>query len=205
MQRFHLHPDNPQPRLLAKAAEALARGALLACPTDCSYVLLCEPTDKTAVERIRALRRLDDQHPFTLLCRDLSQVSTYATLGTAEHRLLRASTPGPYTFVLPATREVPRRLQDRRRAVGIRICDHAVPQGLLALRDTPLLSSTLQLPGDAFPLVDPDDIAARLGKQIDLLLDTGTGDYQVTTVVAFEDGVPRVIRPGKGDPSRFGA
>lgn len=205
MQRFHVHPDNPQQRLLGKAAEALARGALLACPTDCSYVLLCEPTDKTAVERIRALRRLDDQHPFTLLCRDLSQVSTYATLGTAEHRLLRASTPGPYTFVLPATREVPKRLQDRRRAVGIRICDHTAPQGLLALRDAPLLSSTLQLPGDAFPLIDPDDIAERLGKQIDLLLDTGPGDYQVSTVVAFEDGVPQVIRPGKGDPSRFGA
>ena len=205
MQRFHVHPDNPQPRLLGKAAEALARGTLLACPTDCSYVLLCEPTDKTAVERIRALRRLDGQHPFTLLCRDLSQVSTYATLGTAEHRLLRASTPGPYTFVLPATREVPKRLQDRRRAVGIRISDHAVPLGLLALRDAPLLSSTLQLPDDEFPLVDPDDIAERLGKHIDLLLDAGPCDYQVSTVVAFEDGVPQVIRPGKGDLSRFGA
>ncbi|HCO43055.1 MAG TPA: threonylcarbamoyl-AMP synthase [Gammaproteobacteria bacterium] len=205
MQRFHVHPDNPQQRLLGKAAEALARGALLACPTDCSYVLLCEPTDKTAVERIRALRRLDGQHPFTLLCRDLSQVSTYATLGTAEHRLLRASTPGPYTFVLPATREVPKRLQDRRRAAGIRISDHAVPLGLLALRDAPLLSSTLQLPDDEFPLVDPDDIAERLGKHIDLLLDAGPCDYQVSTVVAFEDGVPQVIRPGKGDLSRFGA
>ena len=204
MQRFHLHPQNPQPRLLAKAAEAIARGALLACPTDCSYVLLCEPTDKTAVERIRALRGLDDDHPFTLLCRDLSQVSTYATLGTAEHRLLRACTPGPYTFVLPATREVPKRLQDRRRSVGIRISDHAVPLGLLALRDTPLLSSTLQLPGEDFPLTDPDEIAERLGKRVDLLLDSGPGDYQVSTVVAFDDGVPRVLRPGKGDPARIG-
>jgi tRNA threonylcarbamoyl adenosine modification protein (Sua5/YciO/YrdC/YwlC family) len=204
MQRLHLHPQNPQPRLLAKAAEALARGALVVCPTDCSYVLLCEPTDKAAVDRIRALRGLDDDHPFTLLCRDLSQVSTYATLGTAEHRLLRACTPGPYTFVLPATREVPKRLQDRRRSVGIRISDHAVPLGLLALRDTPLLSSTLQLPGEDFPLTDPDEIAERLGKRLDLLLDAGPGDYQVSTVVAFDDGVPRVLRLGKGDPARLG-
>jgi tRNA threonylcarbamoyl adenosine modification protein (Sua5/YciO/YrdC/YwlC family) len=204
MQRFHVHPDNPQRRLLDKAADAIARGAVVACPTDCSYVLLCEPTDKAAVERIRTLRGLDDSHPLTLLCRDLSQVSTYATLGTSEHRLLRASTPGPYTFVLPATREVPKRLQDRRRAVGIRICDHAVPQGLLALREAPLLSSTLQLPGEEFPLVDPDDIEERLGKRIELLLDAGPGDYQVSTVVAFEDGVPSVVRPGKGDLARVG-
>ena len=115
MQRFHLHPENPQPRLLSKAAEAVAGGALLACPTDCSYVLLCDLTDKAAMQRIRALRRLDENHPFTLLCRDLKQVSVYATLGTTEHRLLRAAAPGPYTFLLAATREVPKRLQDKRR------------------------------------------------------------------------------------------
>ncbi|MBC7161227.1 L-threonylcarbamoyladenylate synthase [Immundisolibacter sp.] len=204
MQRFHLHPENPQPRLLGKAAEAVAGGALLASPTDCSYVLLCDLTDKAAMQRIRALRRLDEDHPFTLLCRDLKQVSVYATLGTAEHRLLRAAAPGPYTFLLAATREVPKRLQDKRRTVGVRISSHPVPQGLLALRDEPLLCSTLQLPGDEFPLTDPDDIEDRLGKQVDLLLDAGPGDYQVSTVVAFEDGQARVVRPGKGDLARFG-
>jgi tRNA threonylcarbamoyl adenosine modification protein (Sua5/YciO/YrdC/YwlC family) len=204
MQRFHLHPENPQPRLLGKAAEAVAAGALLAGPTDCSYVLLCDLTDKAAMQRIRALRRLDEDHPFTLLCRDLKQVSVYATLGTTEHRLLRAATPGPYTFLLAATREVPKRLQDKRRTVGVRISSHPVPQGLLALRDEPLLCSTLQLPGDEFPLTDPDDIEDRLGKQVDLLLDAGPGDYQVSTVVAFEDGQARVVRPGKGDLARFG-
>ncbi len=200
MQRFHLHPENPQPRLLGKAAEAVAGGALLASPTDCSYVLLCDLTDKAAMQRIRALRRLDEDHPFTLL----KQVSVYATLGTAEHRLLRAAAPGPYTFLLAATREVPKRLQDKRRTVGVRISSHPVPQGLLALRDEPLLCSTLQLPGDEFPLTDPDDIEDRLGKQVDLLLDAGPGDYQVSTVVAFEDGQARVVRPGKGDLARFG-
>jgi tRNA threonylcarbamoyl adenosine modification protein (Sua5/YciO/YrdC/YwlC family) len=204
MQRFHLHPENPQPRLLGKAAEAVAGGALLASPTDCSYVLLCDLTDKAAMQRIRALRRLDEDHPFTLLCRDLKQVSVYATLGTAEHRLLRAAAPGPYTFLLAATREVPKRLQDKRRTVGVRISSHPVPQGLLALRDEPLLCSTLQLPGDEFPLTDPDDIEDRLGKQVDLLLDAGPGDYQVSTVVAFEDGQARVVRPGKGDLARLG-
>lgn len=204
MQRFHLHPENPQSRLLTKAAEAVAGGALLAGPTDCSYVLLCGLTDKAAMQRIRTLRRLSEDHPFTLLCRDLKQASVYATLGTAEHRLLRAAAPGPYTFLLPATREVPKRLQDRRRTVGVRISSHPVPQGLLALRDEPLLCSTLQLPGDEFPLIDPQDIEDRLGKQVDLLLDAGHGDYQVSTVVAFEDGAATVVRPGKGDLARFG-
>lgn len=204
MQRFHVHPENPQPRLLRQAAEAVAGGELLACPTDCSYVLLCGLTDKAAMQRIRALRRLDENHPFTLLCRDLKRVSVYATLGTTEHRLLRAVAPGPYTFLLAATREVPKRLQDKRRTVGVRISSHPVPQGLLALREEPLLCSTLQLPGDEFPLTDPDDIEDRLGKQVDLLLDAGPGDYQVSTVVAFEDGQARVVRPGKGDLVRFG-
>lgn len=204
MQRFHLHPDNPQLRLLGKAAEAVASGGLIVCPTDCSYVLLCGLTDKTAMQRIRTLRRLAEDHPFTLLCRDLKQVSVYATLGTTEHRLLRAAAPGPYTFLLAATREVPKRLQDKRRTVGVRISAHPVPQGLLALRDEPVLCSTLQLPGDEFPLTDPQDIEGRLGKQVDLLLDAGHGDYQVSTVVAFEDGMARVVRPGKGDLARFG-
>jgi tRNA threonylcarbamoyl adenosine modification protein (Sua5/YciO/YrdC/YwlC family) len=131
-------------------------------------------------------------------------VSTYATLGTTEHRLLRATAPGPYTFLLAATRELPKRLHDRRRTVGVRISSHPVPQGLLALRDEPLLCSTLQLPGDEFPLTDPQDIEDRLGKQVDLLLDAGPCDYQVSTVVAFEDGLARVVRPGKGDLARFG-
>lgn len=204
MQRFHLHPDNPQARLLGKAAEAVAAGALLVCPTDCSYVLACGLTDKAAMQRIRTLRRLAEDHPFTLLCQDLKQVSVYATLGTTEHRLLRAAAPGPYTFLLTATREVPKRLQDKRRTVGVRISSHPVPRGLLALRDEPLLCSTLQLPGDEFPLTDPQDIEDRLGKQVDLLLDAGDGDYQVSTVVAFEDGMARVVRPGKGDLARFG-
>ncbi len=199
MRRFYLHPDNPQPRLLAQAAEAIAGGALAICPTDCSYVLLCGLTDKAAMERLRTLRQLAQDHPLSLLCRDLKQVSTYATLGTTEHRLLRATLPGPYTYLLPATREVPKRLQDRRRTVGIRISTHPVPQGLLALREEPLLCSTLQLPGDAFPLTDPEDMVERLGKLVDLLLDGGHADFHVSTVVAFEDGLPRVVRPGKGD------
>ena len=194
-----VHPTHPQPRLLRQAAEGVQAGAVIAYPTDSCYALGCHLGDKDAMERIRALRGFGKDHHFTLVCRDLSEIAQYAQVDTAAYRLLRAVTPGPYTFLLPATREVPRRLQHpKRRTIGIRVPDHPVAQGLLAALGEPLMSCTLLLPGEDDPPTDAATIAARLGKRLDLLLDGGPCGLAPTTVVDLYTGTPVVVRRGRG-------
>lgn len=203
-QHWRLHPVNPQPRVLKQALELIQGGAILAVPTDASYVLVCHIGDKAAMEKLRRLRQLDDKHHLTLLCRDLSEIGTYAKVDNPVFRLLKAHTPGAYTFILPGTRDVPRRLlHPKKQSIGIRVPDHPVARGLLELLQEPLLSTTLTLPGDSDPLSDPEDILARLHNQIDAVLDAGICSTQATSVIDFSDGVPQVMREGLGDVSAF--
>ena len=203
-QYFQVHPVNPQLRLIRQAVEIIQRGGVIAYPTDSSYALGCHIGDKDAMERIRRIRRLDEKHNFTLVCADLSQLAQYARVANVDFRLLKAHTPGPYTFILPATREVPRRLQHaKRKTIGLRLPDHAVVRALLAELGEPLMSSTLILPSDEAPLFDAAEIRARLEHEIDLVIDAGYCDIQPTTVVELEEGVARVTRIGKGDPTPF--
>lgn len=203
-QHWRLHPVNPQPRVLKQAVELIQGGAILAVPTDASYVLVCHIGDKAAMEKLRRLRQLDDKHHLTLLCRDLSEIGTYAKVDNPVFRLLKAHTPGAYTFILPGTRDVPRRLlHPKKQSIGIRVPDHPVARGLLELLQEPLLSTTLTLPGDSDPLSDPEDILARLHNQIDAVLDAGICSTQATSVIDFSDGAPQVMREGLGDVSAF--
>lgn len=203
-QHWRLHPDNPQPRLLKQAVERLQAGELVAMPTDASYVLACHMGDKAAMERLRRLRQLDDSHHLTLLCRDLSDLSTYAKVDNPTFRLLKAHTPGAYTFILNGTREVPKRLlHPKRQTIGIRVPSHPLALGLLDLLGEPLLSATLHMPGDAEPLNDPDEIALRLARQVDVVLDAGFGGLVSTTVVDLTGDAPVVLREGLGDPAHF--
>lgn len=203
-QHWRLHPDNPQIRLLKQAAERLQAGELLVMPTEASYVLVCHIGDKAALERLRRLRGLDESHHLTLLCRDLSEIGTYAKVDNPVFRLLKAHTPGPYTFILPGTREVPKRLlHPKKQSIGIRVPAHPVAQGLLELLGEPLLSATLIMPGEDEPLNDPEDIVLRLGKLVDVVLDAGYGGLVPTTVVEFADDGPQVLRVGLGDPADF--
>ncbi len=204
-QYFHVHPANPQARLIGKAVEIVRAGGVIVYPTDSCYALGCHIGDKQAMERIQAIRRLDHRHNFTLVCRDLSEVAQYARVTNADYRLLKANTPGPYTFILPATRGVPRRLQNpRRKTIGLRVPDHTVAHALLAELREPLLSSTLLLPGDELPLVDALEIRARLEHQVDLVIDGGHCGLEPTTVVELKDGEVRVARVGKGAVAPFG-
>lgn len=203
-QFFEVHPVNPQPRLIRQAVEIIRRGGLIAYPTDSSYALGFHIGDKPAMERVRQLRRLDDRHNFTLVCRDLSQLAQYARVSNSDFRLLKAHTPGPYTFILPATREVPRRLQHaKRRTIGLRVPDHAVVRALLAELGEPLMSATLQLPGEDWPLADAHDIRTRLEHMLDLVIDAGPCSLEPTTVVELADGTAHVARTGRGDPRPF--
>lgn len=203
-QYFHLHPQNPQPRLVRRAVEIVRAGGVIAYPTDSSYALGCHIGDKGALERIRRIRAIDNSHNFTLVCRDLSEVALYARLSNADYRILRAHTPGPYTFILPATREVPRRLQHpRRRTIGLRVPEHAIAQALLAELREPLMSVTLILPGEELPQNDPEIIRERLEHQVDLVIDGGNCGVEPTTVIALEDGGARVLRSGRGDTRDF--
>lgn len=203
-QYFQIHPDNPQPRLIHQAVSIVQQGGVIVYPTDSSYAIGCHIGDKEAMERIRRLRRVDDSHNFTLVCRDLSEVALYARLSNTDYRILRANTPGPYTFILPATREVPRRLQNpRRKTIGLRIPDHKIAQALLAELREPLMSSTLILPGDDLPLNDPVAIRSRLEHDVDLVIDGGYCGLEPTTVVVLEDGVANISRRGKGDVTGF--
>ncbi len=203
-QHWILHPDNPQPRLLKQAADRLRAGELIVMPTDASYVLACHIGDKAAMERLRRLRGLDDQHHLTLICRDLSEIGTYAKVDNPTFRLLKAHTPGAYTFILAGTREVPKRLlHPKKQTIGIRVPSHPVALGLLALLGEPLLSATLMMPGDVEPLNDPEEIVERLGKLVDVVLDSGFGSLVSTTVVDLSEGSPRVMRVGLGDPADF--
>lgn len=203
-QYFEIHPQNPQLRLIRRAVEIVRLGGVIVYPTDSSYAIGCHIGDKSAMERIRRVRALDDHHNFTLVCRDLSEVALYARLSNSDYRILRAHTPGPYTFILPATREVPRRLQHpRRKTIGLRVPDHAIAQALLAELREPLMSSTLILPGEVLPLNDPEAIRTRLEHQVDLVIDGGNCGFEPTTVVVLEDGVTAIARRGRGDTRDF--
>ncbi|WP_127477384.1 L-threonylcarbamoyladenylate synthase [Sulfurivermis fontis] len=203
-QFFQIHAGTPQPRLIRQAADLLRGGAVIVYPTDSGYALGCLSGDKDAIERIRQIRRLDERHNFTLVCRDLSEIATYAKVDNSTYRLLKQLTPGPYTFILDATREVPRRLQHpKRKTIGIRVPDNAIAQALLAELGEPLMSTTLILPGDDLPLSDPYEFRSQLERQVDLIIDGGYGDLEPTTVIDLVDGVPVVVRQGKGDASRL--
>jgi len=205
-QYFQIHPENPQARLIKRAAEIVRDGGVIAYPTDSSYALGCSLGDKSAMERIARIRRVADRHNFTLVCRDLSEVALYARVSNETYRLLRAHTPGPYTFILVATREVPRRLQNpRRKTIGLRVPSHPIPQALLSELDAPLMSATLTLPGDTHPLSDPQEIRERLEKQVDLVIDGGSCGLEPTTVVDLTGEQPQVTRVGRGDPGPFQA
>ena len=204
-QFFTVHPDNPQPRLMRRAAEILRAGGVIVYPTDSCYALGCHPGDKSAVERIRAIRQVDRRHHFALVCRDLAEVGQYASMDNRQFRLVKAATHGGYTFILRATREVPKRLQHpSRKTIGVRIPDHRVAQALLAELQEPVLSSTLLLPGAEDPLNDARDIRAALEHAVDLVLDCGSCGIVPTTVVDLTGEAPRVIRAGKGSLAVLG-
>lgn len=203
-QFFQIHPDNPQARLVRQAVDIIKQGGVVVYPTDSAYALGCHIGDKTALDRIRRIRKLDDRHNFTLVCRDLSEIATYAKVSNAVYRLLRHTTPGPYTFILPATSEVPRRLMHpKRKTVGLRVPDNAIAAALLADLGEPLMSVTLIMPGDELPLTDPYDIRATLEHEVDLVIDGGYCGMEPTTVVDLADETPLVTRVGKGDVAPF--
>ncbi len=204
-QFFTLHPVNPEARLIKRAVDIVRDGGVIAYPTDSSYALGCHIGDKAAMERIRAIRRVDERHHFTLVCRDLSEIGQYAKVDNAQYRLLKAHTPGSYTFILRATRELPRRLaHPKRSTIGVRVPDHPVTHALLAVLDEPLLSTTLIMPGETTPLNDPQQIRGRLEHALDAIIDGGPCGIEPTTVIDLSDGDPILIRAGKGDPAPFG-
>lgn len=203
-QYFQIHPETPQQRLIHQSVEILKKGGVIAYPTDSAYALGCRLDDKQAMDRIRQIRNLDERHHFTLVCRDLSEIGVYARVNNTAFRLLKAHTPGPYTFILAATREVPRRLlHPKRKTIGLRVPDNNIAQALVAGMGEPLASTTLQLPGDDLPLADAEEIRERLERQVDLVIDGGHGPVEPTTVVDFVEEVPEVVRHGAGDPSAF--
>ena len=204
-QYFNLHPDNPQPRLLAQAVALLNQGGVLAVPTDSGYALVCHLDDKDAAERLRQVRQLDAHHPLSLLCHDLRELANYARVDNAQFRLLKAGTPGPFTFVLPASRQVPKRVSHpRRKTIGLRVPAHTVLQALLAEHGAPLLAATLVMPGEDTPLTDAQDIRERLEKQIAAVIDAGACPAQPSTVIDLSGDVPTVLRHGLGDAARLG-
>ncbi|MDO3386418.1 L-threonylcarbamoyladenylate synthase [Gilvimarinus sp. SDUM040013] len=199
-QFFQVHPDNPQPRLISQAVDIVRSGGIIAYPTDSAYALGCHIGDKMALDRIRMMRKLDKNHNFTLMCRDLSEIATYARVDNQVFRLLKTHTPGPYTFILEGTSEVPRRLRrPKRKTIGLRVPDNKIALALLEELNEPLMSSTLLLPGDEFPLTDPYDIRDTLEHQVELIIDGGFCGLEPTTVVGLTDGTPELIREGKGD------
>lgn len=200
-----VHPKDPQPRNVAEIVAALRAGALLAYPTDSSYALGCHIGDKRAMDRIRRIRQADKDHNFTLVCSDLSEISLYARIENWAYRLLKAHTPGPYTFILTATREVPKRLQHpKRRTIGIRVPDNAIVHAMLEALGEPIMSSTLLLPGDDLPLTDANEIDERIGHEIELIVDGGSAGIEPTTVVDLSSGRVEILRQGRGDTSSLG-
>ena len=199
---IEIHPVDPQPRRIAEIVETIRDGGLIAYPTDSSYAFGCHIGDKRAMDRIRRIRRTDKNHNFTLVCSDLSEISTYARVDNWAYRMLRAMTPGPYTFILPATREVPKRLQHpKRRTIGLRVPDHRLVRAVLDALGEPIMSSTLSLPGDDLPLTDPHEIEERIGHDIDLIIDAGPTGIEPTSVVDLSEGRVEVLRVGRGDVS----
>ncbi len=203
-QFFKLHPTHPETRLIKRAVEIVRGGGLIAYPTDSCYALGCHIGDKAAMERIRRVRDVDERHHFTLVCRDLSEIGTFAKVNNAQYRLLKAHTPGPYTFILKATRELPRRLAHHKRAtIGVRVPEHVVANALLGELNEPILSSTLILPGENLPLNDANEIRAALEHQLDVILDGGACGVLPTTIIDLSDDAPVLVRRGKGDVASF--
>ncbi|NMM12117.1 MAG: threonylcarbamoyl-AMP synthase [Rhodoferax sp.] len=204
-QFFEVHPDNPQPRLLKQAVALLEKGEILAVPTDSSYALVCHLDDKSAVDKLRRIRGVDDKHHLTLLCRDLSELANYAKVDNQQFRLIKSATPGPYTFILEASKEVPRRLSHpSRKTIGLRVPEHKVLQELLALHGAPLLATTLIAPGETEPFNDAQEIRERYKKQIAAVIDAGACARQPTTVVDLTGEEPVVIREGRGSLAALG-
>lgn len=203
-ERLELHPTTPQQRHLRTAADCLRDGGVIAYPTDSCYALGCALGSKEAMERIQTLRQVRKDHFFTVVCRDLSEIARFSVVENWQYRLLRSFTPGPYVFVLRATRQVPRRLLDaRRKTVGIRVPDHVVVRQLLAEYEEPIMSTTLQLPGDEIPMTDGREIEERIGHAIDLVIDSGNCGVEPSTIVDLSGDEPRLLRAGKGDPRPF--
>ena len=203
-QYLEIHPQNPEPRLIRQAVKILLDGGVIVYPTDSTYALGCHIGDKSALERIRRIRQIDDRHNFTLVCPDLSAIATYAKVPNSAYRLLKTYTPGSYTFLLPATQEVPRRLMHpKRKTIGLRVPDNVVAQALLAELGEPIMSTSLILPGETDALVDIDEIRERLQHHVDLIIDCGACGIEATTVIDLVDGGVKVLRVGKGDPSPF--
>ena len=204
-QHFDVHPHNPQARLLKQAAQILQSGGVVAVPTDSSYALVCRLDDKAAAENLRRIRQVDDKHHLTLLCKDLSELASYARVDNRQFRLLKLGTPGPYTFILEATKEVPRRLSHpSRRTIGLRVPDHAVTQALLAQFGEPLLATTLIAPGETEPLNDAEHILSRFNKVLQAVVDAGACPMQPTTVLDLSGDEPVLMRQGRGDLARLG-
>jgi len=203
-QFFTVHPDNPQPRLIRAAVDIIRRGGVVAYPTDSCYALGCHIGDKAAMERLRRIRDVDERHHFTLMCRSLSEVSLFAKVDNLQYRLIRANTPGRYTFILRATRDVPRRLLTPRHTIGVRIPAHPVPMAMLEQLDEPLLSTTLILPAHGVALNDAEEIRHHLEHHVDLVIDSGACDGEVTTVVDLSGEAPKLVREGAGDIRPFG-
>jgi tRNA threonylcarbamoyl adenosine modification protein (Sua5/YciO/YrdC/YwlC family) len=204
-QFFSIHTDTPHLRLIKQAVAIVRSGGIIVYPTDSCYALGCHLGDKEAMTRIRTIREVDERHHFTLVCRNLAEISTYAKVDNSQYRLLKATTPGSYTFILQATREVPRRMQHpKRNTIGLRIPDHPVVLALLEELGEPLLSSTLILPGDELPLNDAEEIRERLEHQVELVMDAGSCGIDMTTVIDLTTTVPELIRPGKGSLEPFG-
>lgn len=199
-----VHPTDPQERRIASVVEIIRSGGLVAYPTDSSYAFGCHIGDKRAIERIRRIRQADKKHNFTLVCRDLSEISVYAKVDNWAYRLIKSLTPGPYTFILPATRELPKRLQNpRRRTIGIRVPDHPLVHAILDSLGEPIMSSTLSLPGESLPLTDPIEIDERIGHQIDAIVDAGPTGIEPTSVLDLTGGSVEVLREGRGDVSQW--
>lgn len=203
-QLFYIHPENPQPRIVKQAVEQINQGSVIVYPTDSGYAIGCKLEDKAAMDRIIRMRQLDGRHHFTLMCRDLSELSTYAQVDNIAFRLLKNNTPGSYTFLLKATKEVPRRLMnEKRKTIGLRVTSHPVAQALLEALGEPLMSTTLILPGNDFAESDPEEIQDSVGHQVDLILNGGTIGQHPTTVIDLSDGAPVIVRQGAGDIRPF--
>lgn len=202
---FKIYPENPQARLLQQACQLLAQGGVLAVPTDSSYALVCQLDDKSALDQLRRIRQLDEHQPLSILCRDLSELANYARVDNVQYRMLKAGTPGPFTFILQASREVPKRLShSKRKTIGLRVPDHPVTLALLEQCGSALLASTLILPDDDEPLNDPQVMREQLDKQIAGIIDAGACPARASTIVDLSSGSPEVLRIGAGDPARLG-
>ena len=201
-QYFRIHPDNPQPRLIKQAVELIRKGGVIIYPTDAAYAIGCQMGEKNALDRIKTIRQLGDKHNFTIICRDLSELATYAIVDNSSYRLLKSFLPGAYTFLLKASKDVPRRLlHPKRKTIGIRVPDCRIALALLEELNAPLITSTLHLPGDEYPLSDPEDIKTFMEPKVDLIVDGGYGGLELTTVVDLVEGYPEILRVGLGDPN----